>query len=181
MRAPDRYATAGRRCRHAASWRALCAGGATLGERHCRHLAVAEHLVNSRGRYKGSDKTGLFRAVTYIPLVMETLACPATKGSPREFCLAEALAAALRVFWSKGYDGASMTEQTEAMDITKPSLYAAFGNKESLFRKALDLYEREKLYYIGHALEQPTARGGAKALLEGAFENQCSASGPRGC
>jgi AcrR family transcriptional regulator len=54
----------------------------------------------------------------------------------------EALGAALRVFWSKGYEGASLTDLTEAMGVTRPSLYAAFGNKEELFHKALDLYER---------------------------------------
>jgi AcrR family transcriptional regulator len=56
---------------------------------------------------------------------------------PKPPCLA-----ALRVFWTRGYDGASLSDLTEAMGITRPSLYACFGNKESLFRKALDLYER---------------------------------------
>ena len=76
---------------------------------------------------------------------MECIVQRACKGRPREFDIDEALAAALRVFWSKGYEGASLTDLTEAMGITRPSLYAAFGNKEALFRKALDLYEREKL------------------------------------
>ena len=69
----------------------------------------------------------------------------AIRGRPREFCVTMRLRKALRVFWSKGYEGASLTDLTEAMGITRPSLYAAFGNKESLFRKALDLYEREKI------------------------------------
>jgi AcrR family transcriptional regulator len=103
------------------------------------------------------------------------------RGRPREFCVDQALTAALRLFWSKGYEGTSLSDLTEAMGVTRPSLYAAFGNKESLFRKALDLYEREKLSYIGAALDQPSARGVAKALLEGALENQCSVTGPRGC
>ena len=89
---------------------------------------------------------------------MEIDSHPATKGRPREFCVDAALAAALRVFWSKGYEGASMADLTEAMGITKPSLYAAFGNKEALFNKALDLYEREKTDYMGAALDAPTAR-----------------------
>jgi len=63
-----------------------------------------------------------------------------------------------------------MADLTEAMGITKPSLYAAFGNKESLFHKALDLYEAEKLAYIRDALEQPTARGVAEYLLRGALD-----------
>jgi AcrR family transcriptional regulator len=104
-----------------------------------------------------------------------------TRGRPREFCLDEALAAALRVFWTKGYDGTSLTDLTEAMGITRPSLYAAFGNKESLFRKALDLYEREKLAYVDKALTQPTARGVAETLLRGAVNNVCSVEEPHGC
>jgi len=56
----------------------------------------------------------------------------------------------------KGYEGASLTDLTEAMGITRPSLYAAFGNKESLFRQALDLYQREKQAYVGKALEART-------------------------
>lgn len=108
-------------------------------------------------------------------------ACAATKGRPREFDVDEALAAALRVFWTKGYEGASLTDLTEAMGITRPSLYAAFGNKEALFCKALDLYEREKMCFIGAALNAPTARGVAEALLRGALERQRDDSDPRGC
>src|SRR3569623_860019 len=94
------------------------------------------------------------------------------RGRPREFCVDEALVAALRVFWSKGYEGASMTDLTDAMGITRPSLYAAFGNKEALFRKALDLYEREKLAYIGEALKAPTSREVVERLLHGALAMQ---------
>lgn len=103
------------------------------------------------------------------------------KGRPREFCVDQALAAALHVFWAKGYEGASLTDLTEAMGITRPSLYAAFGNKESLFRKALDLYEQEKLDYIGKALAAPTARGVAERLLRGGLENQTRNYEPHGC
>ncbi|HEY6816782.1 MAG TPA: TetR/AcrR family transcriptional regulator [Croceibacterium sp.] len=108
---------------------------------------------------------------------METAA--ATRGRPREFDVEEALAAALRVFWEKGYDGASLTDLTEAMGITRPSLYAAFGNKEELFKRALDLYETEKLAYVGAALAAPTARGVAQRMLEGTIANITSEC--RGC
>ena len=103
------------------------------------------------------------------------------RGRPREFDVDLALTQALRLFRSKGYEGTSLTDLTESMGITRPSLYAAFGNKESLFMKALDLYEREKLAYIGQALDKPTAREGARHLLEGSLANQCSVSEPRGC
>ncbi|WP_159978830.1 MULTISPECIES: TetR/AcrR family transcriptional regulator [unclassified Novosphingobium] len=105
----------------------------------------------------------------------------ASRGRPREFDPDEALSAALRVFWTRGYEGASMAELTEAMGITKPSLYACFGNKEALFKKALDLYERDKMAYIGKALEAPTARGVAERLLNGALATHCGTSDPHGC
>lgn len=104
-----------------------------------------------------------------------------TRGRPREFDLDEALAAALNIFWSKGYEGASLTDLTDAMGITRPSLYAAFGNKEALFRQALDLYEREKQAYVGKALAAPTARGVAERILRGALETCAGEGKPRGC
>jgi AcrR family transcriptional regulator len=103
----------------------------------------------------------------------------ALRGRPREFDVEEALAAALRVFWEKGYEGASLTDLTDAMGITRPSLYAAFGNKEALFKRALDLYETEKLAYVRAALEAPSARGVAQRMLEGTIENITSEC--RGC
>lgn len=111
---------------------------------------------------------------------MELAAQHPHRGRPREFDVDEALAAALSVFWTLGYEGASITDLTEAMGITRPSLYAAFGNKEELFKKALDLYERDKLAYVGKALEAPTARGVAERLLQGAIDLQ-RGPGPKGC
>ena len=113
-----------------------------------------------------------------MKMVMERVC---SKGRPREFDIDEALAAALRVFWRKGYEGASLTDLTEEMGITRPSLYAAFGNKEALFRKALDLYEREKLAYIGEALKAPTSLEVAERLLRGALAMQTSECEPVGC
>ncbi len=116
----------------------------------------------------------------YVPTGMETQA-QAARGRPREFDPEEALSAALTVFWRRGYEGASMAELTEAMGITKPSLYACFGNKESLFRKALDLYERDKLCYTRTALEAPTAKGVAERLLRGSLAIQTGTTDPHGC
>jgi AcrR family transcriptional regulator len=109
------------------------------------------------------------------------LACLAPKGRPREFDVDEALTAALRVFWRRGYEGASMAELTAEMGIAKPSLYAAFGNKEELFKKALDLYEREKMAYMAEAMKEPTSRGMAERLLMGALAMQTSSCDPKGC
>lgn len=104
----------------------------------------------------------------YILAIMEKLA---TRGRPREFEIEQALATALRVFWDKGYEGASISDLTEAMGLTRPSLYAAFGNKEELFKQALDLYETEKLSYVGNALAAETAKGVAERFLYGSIEN----------
>lgn len=103
------------------------------------------------------------------------------RGRPREFDPDEALSAALQIFWKRGYEGASLADITEAMGIKKPSLYACFGNKEALFHKALDLYERENLRYMQSALEEPTARAVAGTLLRGTLAIQTRTKDPRAC
>ena len=102
-------------------------------------------------------------------------------GRPRGFDIDSALDQALRVFWEKGFEGSSLSDLTRAMGINRPSLYAAFGNKESLFRKALDLYERDKMAYVGKALAEPTARKVAEAMLRGAVDNLTGYGDPHGC
>jgi AcrR family transcriptional regulator len=102
-------------------------------------------------------------------------------GRPREFCTDEALHRALEVFWRKGYAGASLSDLTEAMGITRPSLYAAFGNKEELFRKALDRYEGAHLCFTHEALREPTARAVVERLLRGFADAQTDPDYPHGC
>ncbi|MDB5459788.1 MAG: TetR family transcriptional regulator [Caulobacteraceae bacterium] len=110
---------------------------------------------------------------------MKDSAC-AVVGRPREFDKEDALAAALKVFWRKGYEAASLSDLTDAMGITRPSLYCAFGNKEELFKKALDLYEREKLAFIDQALAKPTAYEAVECLLLKGADAQCDPETP-GC
>jgi AcrR family transcriptional regulator len=88
-------------------------------------------------------------------------------GRPRSFDTAEALEHAMRVFWGQGYEGASLTDLTHAMGITRTSMYAAIGNKEDLFRKALERYTEGPASYGARALEEPTARQVAAAFLNG--------------
>lgn len=64
----------------------------------------------------------------------------AERGRPRQFDVDEALEQALQVFWRHGFQGASITELTAAMGLTKPSLYAAYGDKEGLYLQALRRY-----------------------------------------
>ena len=104
-----------------------------------------------------------------------------SRGRPRAFDPDEALGRALEVFWAKGYDGASLPDLTRAMGINRPSLYAAFGNKEQLFRKALDRYAQGPGAYVCAALAEPTARAVAEHLLLGSADMQTSPRRPRGC
>jgi AcrR family transcriptional regulator len=104
------------------------------------------------------------------------------KGRPREFDTDVALDKALHVFWRQGYEGASLTDLTEAMGISRPSLYAAFGNKEDLFRRALDRYsESGPGATIREAMSEPTARAVAQRLLHGAAKCLTDPDNPRGC
>jgi AcrR family transcriptional regulator len=102
-------------------------------------------------------------------------------GRPREFDPDRALDRALRVFWRSGYEGASMADLTEAMGITKPSLYAAFGNKEELFRKALDRYVDGPGGYVQIALAKPTAREVVEHILFEAADAVTDPDNPPGC
>lgn len=63
-----------------------------------------------------------------------------TPGRKRAFDKTKALEKAMRLFWHHGYAGTSLSDLTETLGINKPSLYAAFGNKEQLFNAALDHY-----------------------------------------
>jgi len=102
-------------------------------------------------------------------------------GRPREFDTDAALDNALQVFWRKGYEGASMADLTEAMGITKPSLYAAFGNKEELFRKALDRYVDGPGGYVQAALKRTTAREVVERLLSQSADAVTDPQNPPGC
>ena len=102
-------------------------------------------------------------------------------GRPRTFSKEDALDQALEVFWRKGYEGASICDLTAAMGINPPSLYAAFGNKESLFRRALDRYAETKGAFVRAALAAPKARDGIAALLRGTAQSLADKSSPAGC
>jgi AcrR family transcriptional regulator len=102
-------------------------------------------------------------------------------GRPREFDTDAALEKAMRLFWMKSYEGTSVTDLTEALGISRPSLYAAFGDKESLFRAALERYAAGPACYVTAALAKPTAREVAEYLLRGAADLQTTSSNPGGC
>jgi AcrR family transcriptional regulator len=92
-----------------------------------------------------------------------------------------ALDRALDVFWRKGYEGTSLSDLTTAMGINRPSLYAAFGEKENLFRLVLDRYFSGPAAFYHEALKAKTARAAVERLLHAAAESQTTPSQPRGC
>lgn len=102
-------------------------------------------------------------------------------GRPREFDPDEALDRALDVFWKRGYEGATLPELTAAMGINRPSLYAAFGSKEELFRKAIDRYTARSAAHFREAMELPSARAAVERLLEGSIEMVTNPERPQGC
>jgi AcrR family transcriptional regulator len=102
-------------------------------------------------------------------------------GRPRQFAEDEALEAAMKVFWQQGYEGASLSDLTRATGLSRPSLYAAFGNKEALFRTALDHYADTHMAFMRRALQEPTAREVVDALLRGFIASATDPRTPAGC
>ena len=110
-------------------------------------------------------------------------------GRPRAFDEDHALDVAIDVFWRLGYEGASLTELTQAMGINKPSLYAVYGSKEELFVRALERYGRSYGEQLGSVLERPTAyeviepylRATAKATRAGNVPGCLSIQGGLSC
>jgi AcrR family transcriptional regulator len=112
---------------------------------------------------------------------MERKKFPKRMGRPRSFDIDRALDRALAVFWRKGYEGASLSDLTKAVGVNRPSLYAAFGDKEALFRKALDRYLKGPAAYTQEALREPTARAVVERMLLGAADLNTARRNPGGC
>jgi len=102
-------------------------------------------------------------------------------GRPRGFDEGAALEAAMRVFWTHGYEGATLADLTKAMGINRSSLYAAFGDKEALFRSVIARYRQGPMQYIRQALAQPTLRKVVENLLYETVEFLATPGNPRGC
>ena len=119
--------------------------------------------------------------MVYLPIGMKLETTQGQPGRPRAFDPDTALERAMHVFWAKGYEGASLSDLTRAMRINRPSLYAAFGNKEEFFRKVLDRYVNGPLAYFGKALAAPKARDAIEQIFFGAARMAGDPRLPAGC
>lgn len=104
------------------------------------------------------------------------------RGRPRLLDRRKALESALRLFWQHGYEGTSIADLTAAIGVAPPSLYAAFGSKERLYREALDLYAETYGGFAAKALrEAPTARQAIEQILAKSIALYAGGPHPRGC
>ncbi|MES2817413.1 MAG: TetR/AcrR family transcriptional regulator [Pseudomonadota bacterium] len=103
------------------------------------------------------------------------------RGRPRSFDPELALDQALQVFWKHGFQGASLQELTLAMGLSKPSLYAAFGDKEGLYLKALERYVRLLVERHAACLEEPQVRCAVERFLRSLAAMLVDPGLPGGC
>ncbi len=78
------------------------------------------------------------------------------RGRPQKFVNEDALHQAIEVFWRHGYEGTSLTNLTDALNMNRPSIYAAFGNKQALFSLSLQTYIDKQLAFFDEAVKQET-------------------------
>ncbi|MEU1475755.1 TetR/AcrR family transcriptional regulator [Streptomyces sp. NPDC005760] len=104
------------------------------------------------------------------------------RGRPRSFDRETALEKAIRAFWEHGYEATSVSDLTRVMDIGAPSLYAAFGDKRSLFEEVVREYGVRYGSFGDRALtEEPTARAAVRRMLREAAVEYTAPGRPRGC
>jgi AcrR family transcriptional regulator len=106
----------------------------------------------------------------------------ARRGRPRSFDRDDALRRAMQVFWTHGYEDTSMTQLVEAMGIVSPSIYAAFGSKEDLFRAAVELYVGSEVEPAWRALDEISdVRLAVRKMLFTSIDAFVATEPQRGC
>ncbi|KUO16992.1 TetR/AcrR family transcriptional regulator [Streptomyces dysideae] len=104
------------------------------------------------------------------------------RGRPRSFDRETALEKAILAFWERGYEATSVSDLTRVMDIGAPSLYAAFGDKRSLFEEVVREYGARYGSFSDRALaEEPTARAAVERMLREAAVRYTDPARPHGC
>ena len=104
------------------------------------------------------------------------------RGRPRSFDEKEALEKAIQVFWSKSYDGVTIDDLVAGMGVGRPSLYAVFGDKRTIFLRALRAYADAKGARAAKALfSPPTLRDSLAGFLRHAVEAATEEGSAQGC
>ena len=104
------------------------------------------------------------------------------RGRPRSFDEMEALEKATQVFWSKGYDGVTIDDLVAGMGVRRPSLYAVFGDKRTLFLRVLRAYAEKKGARAAKALLSPQAlRASLASFFRHDVESATEEGSPLGC
>jgi TetR/AcrR family transcriptional repressor of nem operon len=104
------------------------------------------------------------------------------RGRPREFDVDLVIERAMQVFWSEGYHGTSLPNLLAATELSRGSLYAAFGDKHGIFLRALDRYIDQALTRLDQELDPSRkALAGVRACMEGYVARTDGAAGKRGC
>lgn len=104
------------------------------------------------------------------------------RGRPRSFDRDAALDKAMLAFWERGYEATSIADLTASLGISAPSLYAAFGDKRTLFGEVVAVYGGRYGDFASVALaEEPTARAAVHRILREAAEVYTDPAHPRGC
>lgn len=103
-------------------------------------------------------------------------------GRPREFDRDQALLRARDLFWERGYEGVSMSDLVQELDIASARIYAAFGSKENLFREAVELYEQGEGGFVDRAFaEETTVVAAIERIFREGIELYTRKGRPRGC
>ena len=101
---------------------------------------------------------------------------------PLTFDRQVALEQAMQVFWTKGYTATSIADLTAAMNLSKSSLYGAFGGKHTVFLEAIKFYRDHITARVRSAIDLPTpARQVIRSILGRAVDRILEPDGRRGC
>src|SRR5262249_22261112 len=155
------------------------------GQRECRASCstpasdpscVFRTTKTQSGRLQFKDQT------VYISPMSHQTPVQLPRGRPRSFDVEAAVERAMGVFWSRGYHGTALPDLLRATKLSRGSLYAAFGDKQSLFLRALDRYIADALIRMDIELDprrEPV--DGLRAYLAGYVDRTSGANGRRGC
>ena len=103
-------------------------------------------------------------------------------GRPRSFDREQAMETAMRLFWKHGYEGVGLSDLTEAIGVTAPSLYAAFGNKAQIFRQALQRYSQSPAFLeLSKFTPGRTLKATVRHLLASSVQALTDPRRERGC